>query len=167
MHAHRVVDNQRPVPAGTVFFPHYLQAAGYQTAFVGKWHMGHDDDEPRPGFDHWVSFRGQGDYLDPVLNINGERTRFVGYNTDILTDQALDWMRQISTESQPFFLFLAFKSVHYPFQPAAPSRTLPRSSNCLSRDDGPHRAKLPDSTTLGTRASVQYPRHRPHGDRTI
>ena len=48
MHHHRVVDNQRPVPAGTVFFPQTLQAAGIQTAFVGKWHMGHDDDAPRP-----------------------------------------------------------------------------------------------------------------------
>ena len=79
MHHHQVVDNQRAVPAGTVFFPQYLQQAGYQTAFVGKWHMGHDDDDPRPGFDHWVSFRGQGTYFDPTLNINGQRQTFAGY----------------------------------------------------------------------------------------
>jgi len=60
MHHHHVVDNQRPVPKGTVFFPTYLQQAGYQTAFVGKWHMGHEHDQPRPGFDHWASFKGQG-----------------------------------------------------------------------------------------------------------
>ena len=65
MHHHRVVDNQRPVPEGTMFFPQYLHEAGYATAFVGKWHMGHDDDAPQPGFDHWVSFRGQGEYFDP------------------------------------------------------------------------------------------------------
>ncbi|MCA9247801.1 MAG: sulfatase-like hydrolase/transferase, partial [Planctomycetales bacterium] len=63
MHHHRVVDNQRPVPAGTQFFPQFLQRAGYATAFVGKWHMGHDTDEAQPGFDHWVSFQGQGDYF--------------------------------------------------------------------------------------------------------
>ena len=65
MRHHRVVDNQRPVPAGTQMFPQILQQAGYATAFVGKWHMGHDHDEPRKGFDHWVSFRGQGTYFNP------------------------------------------------------------------------------------------------------
>ena len=65
-HRHQVVDNNNPVPPGTVFFPQHLQAAGYETAFVGKWHMGSDGDAPQPGFDHWVSFKGQGTYLpDP------------------------------------------------------------------------------------------------------
>lgn len=117
MHHHRVVDNQRPVPAGTVFFPRYLQEAGYQTAFVGKWHMGHDNDDPRPGFDHWVSFKGQGTYFDPVLNINGTRKSFKGYDEDILTDRALDWLDQRDKE-KPFFLYLSYKAVHYPFTPA-------------------------------------------------
>ncbi len=62
---HRVIDNQRAVPEGTVFFPQFLQQAGYSTAYIGKWHMGRGTDEPRPGFDHWVSFRGQGNYLPP------------------------------------------------------------------------------------------------------
>jgi len=118
MHHHRVVDNQRPVPPGTVFFPQYLQKAGYQTAFIGKWHMGHDDDSPRPGFDHWVSFKGQGTYFDPLLNINGARKTFKGYTTDILTDQALDWLMHGRDPAKPFYLHLAHKAVHYPFQPA-------------------------------------------------
>lgn len=115
-HRHGVVDNQRPVPKGTVFFPQYLQRAGFETAFIGKWHMGHDHDAPRPGFDHWVSFRGQGAYFNPTLNIDGRRTRFEGYTTDILTDQALAWLKQ--KRSKPFFMCLSFKAVHYPFQPA-------------------------------------------------
>ncbi|MEA3224436.1 MAG: sulfatase-like hydrolase/transferase, partial [Planctomycetota bacterium] len=78
MHHHRIADNQRPEPEGTVFFPRYLQEAGYQTAFVGKWHMGHDHDAPRPGFDHWASFKGQGTYFDPTLNINNKRRKFEG-----------------------------------------------------------------------------------------
>ena len=117
MHHHRVVDNQRPVPEGTVFFPQYLQKAGYQTAFVGKWHMGHDNDEPRPGFDHWVSFKGQGTYFDPELNINGKRQSFQGYNADILTDRALDWLKN-RREEKPFLLYLSYKAVHFPFTPA-------------------------------------------------
>src|SRR5210317_374868 len=74
---HRVIDNNRQVPKGTLFFPQYLQKAGYKTGFVGKWHMGGHHDDPRPGFDYWVSFKGQGHYLSPgpnyTLNDNGKR----------------------------------------------------------------------------------------------
>ncbi|WP_203328880.1 sulfatase family protein [Candidatus Laterigemmans baculatus] len=118
MHHHRVVDNQRPVPEGTTFFPRLLQQADYATAFVGKWHMGHDNDEPRPGFDHWVSFPGQGVYFDPTLNINGQHKDFSGYTTDVLTDQALEWLKGERPDDKPFLLYLSFKAVHYPFQPA-------------------------------------------------
>jgi N-acetylglucosamine-6-sulfatase len=118
MHNHHIVDNQRPEPDGTVFFPQYLQKAGYQTAFVGKWHMGHDHDNPRPGFDHWASFKGQGTYFDPTLNINGKRKKLQGYTTDVLTEQALAWLREDRDTRRPFFLYLSFKAVHYPFQPA-------------------------------------------------
>jgi len=118
MHHHQIVDNQRPAPAGTVFFPQHLQKAGYQTAFVGKWHMGHGHDDPRPGFDHWVSFKGQGTYFDPTLNINGTHKAFEGYTTDILTDQAVTWLENGRDRDRPFFLYLSFKAVHYPFTPA-------------------------------------------------
>jgi N-acetylglucosamine-6-sulfatase len=118
MHHHHIVDNQRPEPEGTVFFPQYLQKARYQTAFIGKWHMGHEQDDPRPGFDHWVSFKGQGDYLDPTLNVNGARRQFQGYTTDVLTDQALQWLKAGRDTRRPFFLYLSHKAVHYPFQPA-------------------------------------------------
>ncbi|MDB4651821.1 sulfatase-like hydrolase/transferase, partial [Verrucomicrobia bacterium] len=110
-------DNQRPVADGTRFFPEYLQEAGYTTGFVGKWHMGHDHDEPRKGFNHWVSFKGQGTYFDPELNLNGSRKSFKGYTTDILADQALEWLKT-RTDEDPFLLYLSFKAVHYPFQPA-------------------------------------------------
>ena len=60
---HRVIDNNRLVPDGTLFFPQYLQKAGYATGFIGKWHMGGHHDDPRPGFDYWVSFKGQGNYF--------------------------------------------------------------------------------------------------------
>ena len=116
MHHHRVVDNQRPEPADIVFFPEHLQRAGYQTAFFGKWHMGHDSDEPRKGFNHWAGFRGQGDYFGVTLNVNGTRQNFDGYAADILTDQALAWLKQ--NGSKPFYLHLAYKSVHFPFLPA-------------------------------------------------
>lgn len=126
MHHHQVVDNQRPVAPGTQFFPSHLQAAGYETAFVGKWHMGHDSDRPRPGFDHWVSFAGQGTYTNPLLNVNGQSLETQGYTTDILTDQALEWLKEDRPQDKPFFLYLSYKSVHYPFTPA------PRNANRYS-----------------------------------
>jgi len=116
-HNHGVVDNQRLVPEGTVFFPQYLQQAGYQTAFIGKWHMGHEIDAPRPGFNHWVSFKGQGVYYNPTLNINGEQVQREGYITDLLTDYALEWL-QHHNQQQPFFLYISHKAVHAMFEPA-------------------------------------------------
>ena len=114
---HGVVDNNRPLAEGTRFFPQDLQQAGYETAFFGKWHMGGESDDPRPGFDHWESFRGQGTYYDPVLNINGTRGEVEGYTADILTDHALAWLGERQAE-KPFFLYLSHKSVHAEFEPA-------------------------------------------------
>ena len=73
-HTHMVVDNSAPDPGNLIFFPQYLQDAGYQTSFFGKWHMGNHTDAPQPGFNHWESFRGQGVYFGPTLNINGTQT---------------------------------------------------------------------------------------------
>jgi N-acetylglucosamine-6-sulfatase len=118
-HRHRVVDNNNPVPPGTVFFPQHLQRAGYATAFVGKWHMGGDGDDPQPGFDRWVSFRGQGSYLPikPGLNVDGTRVPQKGYITDELTDYAIDWLKGREA-GKPFFLYLSHKAVHSGFKPA-------------------------------------------------
>lgn len=118
MHHHRIVDNQRAEPEGTVFFPQYLQKAGYTTAFFGKWHMGHDDDHPRPGFDHWAAYKGQGVYMDPELNVNGQTRKFQGYETDVLTDLAQQWLATGRPKDKPFFVYLSFKAPHFPFQPA-------------------------------------------------
>lgn len=117
-HRHGVVDNDHPVPPGTEFFPQVLQQAGYATAFIGKWHMGDHSDEPRPGFDHWVSFRGQGVYEHPTLNVNGERIERQGYITDLLTDYAVAWLEEQKEREEPFLLYLSHKAVHAEFAPA-------------------------------------------------
>lgn len=118
-HRHRVVDNNNPIPAGTIFFPQYLRAAGYDTAFIGKWHMGGDSDAPQPGFNRWVSFRGQGSYLPDKngLNVDGKRVPQKGYITDELTDYAIDWLKE-RPRNKPFFLYLSHKAVHSEFVPA-------------------------------------------------
>lgn len=117
-HNHGVVDNATPVPNGTTFFPERLQDAGYRTGFIGKWHMGSASANPRPGFDHWVSFRGQGVYENPTLNVNGETVERDGYMTDLLTDYALDWLDEQDAREEPFFLYLSHKAVHAEFNPA-------------------------------------------------
>lgn len=118
-HTHTVVDNEAALPKDLVFFPAYMQQKGYQTAFMGKWHMGNTDDQPQPGFDKWVSFRGQGTYYNPEFNIDGKRIRQpVGsYTTDLLTDYAIQWMNE-RNKAKPFFLYLSHKGVHAEFQPA-------------------------------------------------
>lgn len=112
-HTHTVVDNQSPAPSSLVYFPQYLQKAGYQTAFMGKWHMGGETDEPRPGFNHWVSFRGQGVYYNPLLNIDGKHVQYKdsAYVTDVLTDLSLGWLKK-RDKNKPFFLYLSHKAVH-------------------------------------------------------
>ena len=117
-HTHTVVDNDAPLPNNLTFFPSYLQKKGYKTAFMGKWHMGNTDDQPQPGFDHWISFRGQGRYYGDMLNVDGKRQQLPAdaYITDVLTEKAISWMT--SVKNGPFLLYLSHKGVHAEFEPA-------------------------------------------------
>ncbi|MDO7841825.1 sulfatase family protein [Sphingomonas immobilis] len=118
-HQHRVVDNNHPIPPGLVYYPQYLQHAGYETAFIGKWHMGIETDAPQPGFDRWVSFKGQGHYLphEDGLNVDGHKVAQKGYITDELTDYALDWIGRRDGK-RPWMMHFAHKAVHAEFIPA-------------------------------------------------
>jgi len=118
-HTHTVVDNESPAPTSLIYFPQYLQKAGYQTSFFGKWHMGGGDGHPRPGFNKWVSFSGQGVYYNPTLNIDGKIVKYQDstYITDLLTDLSLDWLKK-RDKNKPFFMYLSHKAVHADFKPA-------------------------------------------------
>jgi N-acetylglucosamine-6-sulfatase len=104
-----VVDNFRDLPAENTIFPQLLQQAGYETAFIGKWHMG-SQNGPQPGFDRWVGFVGQGVYFDPVLNIDGKDSKHSGYMTDLLNGFALDFLKK--KREKPFCMYLCHKAVH-------------------------------------------------------
>ncbi|MCA9174591.1 MAG: sulfatase [Planctomycetales bacterium] len=90
-------------------FPQVLKRSGYETAYVGKWHMGNDD-SPRPGFDHWVSMQGQGVSFDPELNVDGMRKPHTGHTTDVLNRYALEFASK--SRSAPFCLYIAHKALH-------------------------------------------------------
>lgn len=90
-------------------FPKLLQAAGYQTALVGKWHL-----ESLPtGFDHWEILPGQGDYYNPnIIMQSGDTVRREGYVTNIITDDALDWLEHGREADKPFCLLIHHKAIH-------------------------------------------------------
>ena len=137
-HTHGVVVNESVELSPTVAtYPQLLQRAGYETAFVGKWHMDAHVDAPRPGFDYWLSFRGQGAYEDPLLNENGRAVRRSGYITDLLTEYAVGWLRQPRTK--PFLLILSHKAPHNPAVPA------PRHAAALADASLPQPASFNDS----------------------
>ncbi len=114
-HTHGVIANEvgihDPDWSKTPSFGMLLQQAGYETGYVGKWHMAPDDD-PRPGWDYWMSFRAQGVYIDPVLNENGKQSKVTGYVTEILNDAAVKFVKQ--KREKPFCLYLSHKAVHDP-----------------------------------------------------
>jgi arylsulfatase A-like enzyme len=93
-------------------FPKLLQAAGYQTAIVGKWHLVSDP----TGFDYWHILPGQGVYYNPTMFDNGRRVQYEGYTTDIITDISLDWLKQ-RDKSKPFVLMCQHKAPHREWAP--------------------------------------------------
>ena len=95
-------------------FPKLLQNAGYQTAIIGKWHLGSDP----TGFDYWDILVGQGPYYNPPMITNGVGVKRTGYTTNIITDLALDWLRSGRDESKPFMLMFQHKAPHRSWQPS-------------------------------------------------
>jgi N-acetylglucosamine-6-sulfatase len=109
-HRHGVRDNFTDYPAALPGYPRRLQEAGYETAYIGKWHMGENDDQRRPGFDFWMSHKGQGAYHDNQFNVNGERRTIPGYYTTVVTDAALDWLAR--PHDKPWLLVVGHKAPH-------------------------------------------------------
>ena len=123
-HGHGVRDNFTELPSNLTHWPQRLREEGYATAYLGKWHMGEDNDMPRWGFDFFATHKGQGKYFDTEWNFDGKRREVVkGYYTTIVTDMALDWIKQhsespaASSAGKPWALCIGHKAPHSFYTP--------------------------------------------------
>ena len=111
-----------------------LQAAGYQTAMIGKWHLHKDP----AGFDYWNILPGQGLYYDPEFIEMGKRKQYPGYCTDLIADFSIDWLKK-RDPNKPFFLMCHHKAPHRPWDPAPKyaklfdDREIPEPDNLYDR----------------------------------
>jgi arylsulfatase A-like enzyme len=157
-HQHGITDNtdRSPTSHRLATFPQHFKQHGYETAFIGKWHMGNDDSR-RPGFDHWVCLKGQGSSWDPELNVNGSPEKTSGHVTDVLAEQALAFLKR--PHPQPFLLYLAHKAVHpETVQLADGSLSDPQASNFVPAE---RHAQLYEGQTVPRRPNAQAPRGKP------
>jgi N-acetylglucosamine-6-sulfatase len=118
-HRHGVVTNHTPWDNRSITFLELLNKAGYETAFIGKWHMPGRGLPKLRGLDHFISFTkegGQGVYYDCPLIIDGVETERKGkYITEDLTDLAVQFIERQRT--RPFCLYLSHKAVHFGYRP--------------------------------------------------
>ncbi len=114
-------------------FAKLIQQSGYETAIIGKWHLETDP----VGFNHWEVLPGQGSYYNPdFLEMDGTRKRFEGYCTDIITEHALQWLKEGRDPNKPFVLMCQHKAPHRNWAP-------PERHYSLYKD-----TDVPEPTTL-------------------
>ncbi len=157
VHTNGIIDNTARDSASHQLqtFARPLAAAGYQTGFFGKWHMGNDD-SPRPGWTRWVAMRGQGEANDPSFNVDGTRRVEKGYVTDLLTDHTVRFMEE--SKGRPFLVFLAHKALH-------PNMTQ-RADGSVAPVAGQAAGFIPAPRHKGRYATAEVPR-RPNATRPV
>jgi len=111
-HINGVIDNKVKFDGSQQTFPKLLQQVGYETAMIGKWHLKTDP----TGFDYWNVLPGQGTYYNPIMFEMGQRKKYTGYTTDIITDYALKWLKE-RTGDKPFCLMYHHKAPHREWEP--------------------------------------------------
>lgn len=131
-------------------FPKLLQKIGYQTAIVGKWHLG---SEPT-GFDFWEVLIGQGYYYNPDFRTPKGKVRVEGYCTEVVTDKALDWLANKRDKSKPFMMMMQHKAPHREWSPAPKyltafdDMTMPEPDTLFDNFEGRGRAARDQDMTI-------------------
>ncbi len=129
-HANGVANNRTPFPEASVTHASLMRAAGYTTAYIGKWHMGTQSGK-RPGFDYSASFIGQGRYVDCPVEIDGVPTPTKGWIDDVSTDFTIEFLKKQAAAAKPFSVVLGYKATHGPFDP--PERAKDRLAGAQMR----------------------------------
>jgi arylsulfatase A-like enzyme len=106
-------DGQNPFDGSQQTFPKLLQAGGYSTAIIGKWHL---ESEPT-GFDHWEVLPGQGNYYNPDFITRDGTHKEYGYVTELITQKSIQWLLKVKDTGQPFMLMMHHKAPHREWQP--------------------------------------------------
>jgi arylsulfatase A-like enzyme len=156
-HKNGVLDNIFPFDGSQPTVPKYLQAAGYETAMIGKWHLKSDP----TGFDYWKVLPGQGVYYNPGFIDNGTLVKEEGYVTTLITDHALDWLESLDG-SKPFFLMLHHKAPHRNWMPEAKYLNLyddvqiPEPSTLFDDYVGRTRAAKEQEMEIGRHMYISY-----------
>ena len=121
-HHNGIASNFRPFPADNVTQATLLRAAGYTTAYIGKWHMGNQRE--RPGFDYHATYASHGRYEDCPFIVDGRNVPTTGWVDDVATDYAIGFIHQQKATAKPWSLMLGFKTPHEPWQPPARAKDL-------------------------------------------
>jgi arylsulfatase A-like enzyme len=123
-HINGVTTLDTPMDNRLETFPKLLQSAGYQTAIIGKWHLGHGPGHDPTGFDFWRVLPGQGHYHNPVMLGPGQQViERGGYVTDLITDDCLDWIDRRDRD-RPFLLLCHHKAPHRIWEPSRAHYTM-------------------------------------------
>lgn len=136
----------------------HLRTGGYQTAIIGKWHLGEGVQHEPTGFDFWSVLPGQGEYFDPIMIEMGEEIEVPGYATDVITDKSLEWLEQ-RDESKPFFLMCHHKAPHREWEPHPKNRALYQEDIAIPEtydDDYKNRAKAAAEAKMRIKVDMKY-----------
>ncbi len=146
------IDNRLPHVAK------HLRTGGYQTAIIGKWHLGEGKDHEPTGFDYWSVLPGQGEYFDPIMIEMGEEIEELGYATDVITDKTLKWL-DARDQSKPFFMMCHHKAPHREWEPHPKNRHLYQEDIKLPEtfdDDYKTRAKAATEAKMRIKDDMTY-----------
>ncbi len=167
-HLNGVIDNGVRFDGEQMTFPKLLQAAGYQTAMIGKWHLKTDP----TGFDHWEVLNGQGPYYNPKMRSAAGQREHVGYTTDVITDLALEWLETGRDEEKPFLLMYQHKAPHREWAPGPEhldlydGETLPEPADLFDDYAGRGSAAPQQEMTIEHHLSQRDLKFKPPGNLT-
>ena len=157
-HVNCVFTLQTPINNRMPNVAKHLRTGNYQTAVVGKWHLGEGKEHQPTGFDFWSVLPGQGEYFDPYMIEMGKTIEVPGYATDIITEKSLNWMKTRNPE-KPFFLMCLHKAPHREWEPHPKNRGLYQEDIAVPEtfdDDYKNRARAAKEAKMRIKDDMKY-----------